>query len=81
MGEFVVGQQVAPGLVVVPVESVLEQEKIVESRDRLLREVIFLRQLERCMVKRHAYEPKHSREDHECEECTVLADLQLMRRH
>lgn len=34
-----------------------------------------IRALEACLIARHAMEPKHSQEDHECPECTLLADL------
>lgn len=45
----------------------------------LLRELerarLQVRALSECLVERRAMEPKHSREDHTCKECEVVADI------
>jgi hypothetical protein len=33
------------------------------------------------LVKRHAMEPRHSDQDHECDECVLLADMRVAERH
>lgn len=42
-------------------------------------ELYLLRALEQAVIRRHATEPRHSREDHECSECEVLSALRGVR--
>jgi hypothetical protein len=57
-----------------------ENCQLLTEMAHLKSEVIWLRKLEEQMCKRHVMEPNHSRQDHECVECEVLADLKAMRR-
>jgi len=50
-------------------------EVIEMLKTRIKNQDLQIRALEVCLITRHAMEPKHSQEDHECPECTLLADL------
>ncbi len=54
--------------------------KLEKREQHKAQELGFLLQLEAQAGERRAMEPKHSREDHECEECEVLAELRVLRR-
>lgn len=45
------------------------------------REKLLLLNLERLTRKRRVMEPRHSREDHECEECEILGELTYVRKY
>lgn len=47
--------------------------------EKVRAELMLLRQLEDNRRQRRAMEPKHSRDDHECEECGILEELQRLR--
>lgn len=49
--------------------------------DWMSEELQLLRQLERNVRERRVAEPKHSREDHECEECAILVELSKLGRN
>jgi len=49
--------------------------------DKMLAELILLRRVEGLLRHRRASEPLHSREDHDCSECSFLAELDVLRRN
>lgn len=53
----------------------------IEATAQLKREIYLLQMLEGAVRRRRVMEPQHSRQDHECQECDALADLDVFRRH
>jgi len=52
-----------------------------QTTDRMLAELMVLRQIEAVLRRRRTSEPLHSREDHDCSECSFLAELDVLRRN
>ena len=56
------------------------EKRLTEVEGRELQYRNLLRQWVDRLVERRKMEPKHSREDHECEECELIAEFRVLER-
>jgi len=52
-----------------------------QATDKVLAELMILRRVEAVLRHRRVSEPLHSRDDHDCSECSFLAELDVLRRN